>query len=42
MARIEMDCNLTKLANFFQVFPVYFGEIAETTDDNLFFPGEIP
>ena len=30
MAKIEMDCNLDKkLANFFLVLPVYFGEIAK-------------
>ena len=30
MAEMEMDCNLTKLANFFQVLPVYFREVAKS------------
>ena len=29
MAWIELDYNFKKLAFFFQVLPVYFGEIAE-------------
>ena len=27
MAKIEMDCNLKKIGQFFNVIPVYFGEI---------------
>ena len=42
MARMEMDCNLKKNGQFFQVLPVYFIEMTKKKNDyRLFFLRDI-
>ena len=41
MAKMEMDCNLKKLANFFKFF-LCIVEKSLKTDYSLFFLGGIP
>ena len=40
MARMEMDCNLKKLANFFKLILWVLKKLLKT-DDSFFFLGEI-
>ena len=41
MARMKVDCNLTKMANFFKFFLCIL-EKSLKTDHSLFLPGEKP